>query len=65
MVGSLENLFMVSPDIDDISSITSGIIFVAYFFQLKEPFGVPFLQNIIFFKKNYPMILYKSLGTPS
>ena len=50
MVGALENLFTVSPDISATRSINSGIIFVSYFFQLKEPFGVPFLQNINFLK---------------
>ena len=64
MVGSKENLliFTVSPDIGATSSITGDIIFV---YQLKVPFGVIFLQNIYFFKKNYPMILHESLGTPS
>ena len=67
MVGFYENLliFTVGPDIGATSSITSDIILCNNYFQLKVPFGVTFLQNIYFFKKNYPMISYKSLGTPS
>ena len=61
----LENLliFTVSPDIGATCSITSDIIFV-YFFQLKVPFGITLLQNIYFFKKNYPMISFENLDTP-
>ena len=48
------------------SVIKSDVIknFDCNYFQLKVPFGVTFLQNIYFFKKNYPMILFESLGTP-
>ena len=66
MVGSLENLliFTVSPVIGTTSSITSDIIFVLYLFSVESTiWGYIFTEH--FLKKNYPMILYESLGTPS
>ena len=64
MDGSRENLlfFRVSSDIGVISSITSHAKFVQYLFSVERTIWCYIFTE--HFKKNYPMGLYESLGTP-